>query len=470
MLKKLRNKKTAKKVWIILAILIVPAFVLWGSGSLVRNREESGIAGRIFGKAISLLEYKDAMLAVRNLSLIQFGDKFSEMQKYLNLEAQAWERLILLYEAKQRKIAAGDSEVVEAIENYSFLQRKGRFDNKVYAEMLRYVFRIQPRVFEEEVRQNLILYKLFKEVTDKVTISDEEIKKEYQKANEEISLHYLAGVYADFSQNITPSEEEVKDYFAKNMLEFKQPLSFNLEYAVSDSQEMMKKLGSVLNRKSDFAKTAKEMGLEVKETGLFAQTEPIPEIGWSPEVLGIISRLKVNDFAPLIMTEKKYYLLRLKEKKEAFIPDFEKIKEKVKEMLLQEKSAKETKEKVEACLAELKRLYQINPKLIDFNKLSQEFGLKSSATDLFKFGSYIEGIGSSDSFWLAAQGLKDDEFSDIVKVPTGLYIIKLKSRVPVDEKKFESEKKEFVEKALLLKKQERFGIFLEELKKKAFNL
>ena len=40
MLRALRNKKTAKKVWIVLAVIIVPAFVLWGSGSLLRSKEE----------------------------------------------------------------------------------------------------------------------------------------------------------------------------------------------------------------------------------------------------------------------------------------------------------------------------------------------------------------------------------------------------------------------------------------------
>ncbi|HTZ10980.1 MAG TPA: SurA N-terminal domain-containing protein [Candidatus Margulisiibacteriota bacterium] len=470
MLKQLRNKKTAKKVWVVLAIIIVPAFVLWGSAGLMRNRGESGNAGRIFGRDVSLLEYKDAMLAVKNMALIQFGENFQEMQKYLNLEEQAWERLILLYEAKRRKFSANDKEVVEAIEKYPFFQRKGQFDDKIYAEMLRYVFRVQPRTFEEEVRENLILSKLFKQETDKVTTSEEEVKKEYRKANEEISLYYLAALYADFAKNINISDEEAREYFTKNSLDFKQPLSFNLEYAVSDSQEAMNKLRENVNRNSDFAKLAKDAGLEAKETGLFAQTDPIPGVGWSPEILGFIGRLKIGDFTPLIAVEKKYYLLRLKEKKEAYIPDFEKVEDKVKESLSHEKASGKAKENAQACLMELKKQYQINPKLCDFNRLAAEFTLKNSSTDPFKFGSYIEGIGASDPFWLAALDLKEDEFSEIIQAPTGFYIIKVKSRIPIDEKKFESEKKEFTEKVLLGKKQERFGMILEDLKRKALNL
>ena len=40
MIKLLRNKKVQKKIWIVLAIIIVPAFVLWGSASLLRGPKE----------------------------------------------------------------------------------------------------------------------------------------------------------------------------------------------------------------------------------------------------------------------------------------------------------------------------------------------------------------------------------------------------------------------------------------------
>ena len=318
MLKKLRNKKTAKKVWIVLAVLIVPAFVLWGSGSLTRSsKEESGYAGMIFGRKIPLLEYKDAVEATRNQAMMQFGEKFSEMRKSLNLEYQAWERLILLYEAKKRKANVSDREVIEAIEGYPFFQRKGQFDERIYSEMLRYVFHTQPRLFEEQTRQNLMLSKLYKQVTEKINISEEEVKKEYRKANEEISLYYIAGLPTDFAKSITLSEEEIKDYFAKNTLEFKQPLSFNLDYISSESENKIKGAALRLNRKSDFEKIAKDAGLTAKETGLFAQTEPIPGIGWSPEILNLISKFDIGQSSPPLQIDKNFYILRLKGKKEA---------------------------------------------------------------------------------------------------------------------------------------------------------
>lgn len=467
MLKRLRNKKTAKKVWIILAIIIVPAFVLWGSGSLIRSKQEATYAGRVFGKNISFLEYKDALEAVRNSAIMQFGENFSEMQKILNLESQAWMRIILLFEAKKRKITASDKEVIELIESYPYFQRNGQFDNRMYSELLHYVFHTQPRVFEEQARQNIIISKLYRQVTAVLKVSAEEIKTEYRKANEEISLYYIAGAPSDFAKDINPSDADLKAYFAANSLQFKQPLSFNLDYVVLESENKIKDVVSRLNKKRDFNKTIKEMGITLKETGLFAQTDPIPGIGWSPEILNLLSKLKIGQYSPPIQIGKYYYVLRLKETKEAYIPAFEKLKDKVKEAFIKERATRAAKERIEECLLKLKESQQINPKLTDLEKTAKECGLKSGSTDYFKYGSYIEGIGASDILWVKALELKEGGFSDIISMPSGFYIIKLKNRIPFDQNKFQGEQVEFSKKLLSQRQQEYFTQFTEDLKRKA---
>jgi parvulin-like peptidyl-prolyl isomerase len=468
MLKQLRNKKTAKKIWIGLAILIVPAFVLWGFGGAFRSKEESNFAGRIFGKKVSLLDYKDALEAAKNQAIMQFGENFTEVQKYLNLESQTWERLALLEEAKRRKIKVSDQEVITSIETYPFFKNKtGQFDNRIYSEMLQYVFRTQPRTFEEETRQNLMLEKLYKETTGGVTLDEKEVKEGYTKLNEEISIYFIASVPSDSAKDIILSEPEIKDYYAKNSLQFKQPISFNIEYLTVDSENKAKDTISRLRRKGDFAKIAKGLNATIKETGFFAQTDPIPGIGWSPQILSLLSKAKTGQVLPPIRTDKYYYILKVKEKRDTYIPDFESIKEKVKEAFIKDKSASVAKEKIENCLKELKEAYENNPRSADFAKAAKKFYLKSDSTELFKYGSYIEGIGASDNLWIAARGLKEDEFSGIIEMPSGFYIVKLKSKVPIDSKKFEAEKNDFSQGLLIEKKRECFVEFLSELKRKA---
>lgn len=183
MLKQLRGMKMAKWIWIILAAATICAFVLWGITDAVSNRQKQDVAGIIFGKRISLIDYRDAEAAVRDQMIThqfiaeQYKDDTSYMQKFSGPILPTWERLIALHEATRRRITAGDNEVVEAIENAPFFQKKGTFDKGTYLEILRYVFRTKERTFEEEVRQNLMIGKLYRAVSGNIALGDEDLKK-----------------------------------------------------------------------------------------------------------------------------------------------------------------------------------------------------------------------------------------------------------------------------------------------------
>ena len=75
MLKQLRSKDVAKKILIGLAIIIIPAFVLWGAGSLRGGRSDRPrYAGTIFGRKVSFQEYADSWRAVRNDARMRYQD------------------------------------------------------------------------------------------------------------------------------------------------------------------------------------------------------------------------------------------------------------------------------------------------------------------------------------------------------------------------------------------------------------
>ncbi|MDD5654004.1 MAG: SurA N-terminal domain-containing protein, partial [Candidatus Omnitrophica bacterium] len=266
MLKKLRHKKTSKKILIFLAAVIIPAFAFWGFSSVIKDPKEGGKIGKIFGRNVSALDFKEAVDAVTNMAIMRYGDDYAKIRSSLNLEAEAWQRLILLTEAKRKNIKVSDKEVVEYIESYPFFQNKGQFDNRIYNEMLQYVFRTLPRDFEEQTRQNLMMSKLYRQVTENIKLTDQEIKDEYKKANEEINLFYLQASPADFAKDIPVSDQAIRDFFQKNPFLFKRPLSFDVEYVTFGkddpaADEKARAMLSLLKKKDDFTKIAKDFNL-----------------------------------------------------------------------------------------------------------------------------------------------------------------------------------------------------------------
>jgi hypothetical protein len=464
-MKWLHNKKFQKRVWIFLAIIILPAFVLWGSGSVGRNQGQIKSAGKIAGKNVTPDEFQDALLASRNQMILRFGRDFVENQKFFNWEDRAWERLILLREAEKRKIKVPDQEVIELITTAPLFQKKDRFDNDTYIRMVAYMFRTQPRRFEEQIRQNLIMEKLYDSITATVTVGEEEIKKAYKEENEQISIAYLNATYADYAKDLEVSTETLKEYFQKNPLAFKLPLSYNLEYVASESEETMKTVFNRLYKKDPLDTIAKELGLEYKETGFFTASDPVPGIGWLPQLTTAIAKAQKGEILPPVRMDKNILILRVKELREPFVPEFEAVMEKVKKAYLQEASRKIAREKTESCLKKIRDLKTIATQPPDLEKTAKECGLKQGKTGLFAYGSYIDGVGASDNFFTAARDLPEGGFSEILETPEGLYIVTRTSLVPVDEKKYLEAKPKFSEGLLQKKKSEYFIQFIEGLKK-----
>jgi len=459
MLRILRNKKTAKKIWIGLAIIIIPAFTLWGFGSSSRSREDNMPAGKIFGKNVSNQEFKKALSAAKTAAILQFGDNFPKVEKYLNLESQAWERLILLQEAKNRKLDIADQEVINTIQNAPYFQKKSVFDNKTYTEILRYVFAVQPRTFEEQMRQNLILAKLYNQVTDGTKVDDNQVRQEWLKTNEELSIYYIAGLFAELGKKIKPTDKEISGFYDKNKEAFTEPQGLNLEYILTESDTESKKLPDLINKKYGLDKISKELNLTKKETGLFKQFTPPAGLKIPQETLNSVLSLKAGEPAPMVKIDKAYYVFTLKEKKPGRIPELLELKDRIKEIIIREESAKLAQDKIKACADGLKTK--------PFNKAAATFRLKSGQTKFFKSSDEIEVLGPAKLFWETAKKLKQDQLSSIFSDSNGYYIIKLKEIKPVDEDKFAKDKKGLGENILSQEKNKVFAKFIEEIKKKA---
>lgn len=322
MLKILRDKKTAKKVWIGLAIIIIPAFTFLGFGGGMREKKETAIIGKISGHNISNSEFKESLAAVKTLSIMQFGDKLPEIEKYLNLPAQAWERLMLLYEAKKRRINVTDKEVIAAIQSAPYFRDRSGFNNKIYMETLRYVFRLQPRVFEEQMRQSLILAKLYQQVTDKIKLNDEQIRQEYLKYNQELSIYYVASLFSGFAKKINPGETEIQTYFKENKAMFKVPPSAGKETYIPELAQIKDEVKDALinelakkaaeSKIKECAAAANKCGLKNQSTVFFKYTDQVKDLGDAGIFWENAKKLKENESSGILSNDKGYYIIKLK--------------------------------------------------------------------------------------------------------------------------------------------------------------
>ncbi len=479
MLKQLRNKKTAKRIFLFLALIIVPAFVLWGSGSLIRDKSKENFAGEIFGRKIPMDVYRDCLMAVRNQAYIQFGDNFNQIQGLLDLEQRAWERLIILTKAKQEKIKVSDKEVVQTIADYPFFQKEGKFDDRIYQQVLRYGLGITPKDFERHTRESLMITGLFKKFTQGITVSDEEVLNEFKKENEKIKVAIIAFNNKDFESEIQVNPQVVSDYFDKNKQNFLLPVHLNLEYigvnltpesTAEDKQKAKGKITSVLEvakKDSAWSTFSQKNSLTHKITGLFSVEEPIPGIGWSKEFFEAIAPLKVGQMSDIIATDAGFFLVKLLDLKQPHLPEFDEVKDKVTEAIKKELTRKLSLTKAENFKKIIEEKLK-QEKTADFKKIANELNLKTSETDFFKRDQYIESIGLSFEFSQKAFFLLDKPHSlETASTPQASYIIKLAGSTQVDMEAFKKESQDFRKKIEAQKKEEAFFNLVQKLKSEA---
>ncbi|MFH0877489.1 MAG: SurA N-terminal domain-containing protein [Candidatus Omnitrophota bacterium] len=472
MLNLLRRKKVAKRIFYVLAFILIPAFMIWGSASVINKRKTPDSAGIIFGKKVSYDDFRDAFSGWRTQLKIQYGDKANEIaSSFFNPLQATWDRLILLHEVKQRKINVTNQEVVSRIASLPYFARQGRFDQRLYEASLQYELNQPARLFEEHFRQNLAMGRLYDQVTQTIFASDEEIRKSYEDQNIKTRLEYVEFSPQTYKEKISVTDDELTAYFENHKEEFKIPPQINVAYVRVDFKDENAKKSIeeayTLARRRGFKAAAESQKLEIQETGFFGFEDPIPAVGWLPQLSSLLFNLPPSAFSQIIELNDAAYIFKIKDTKPATIPEYKDVGSKVKEKVILEKAKALARQKAEDFLAKLKGqdARKAGP---DFDKTAQENNLTVKETPLFAKEGYVAELGMAEALKDVAFGLDKNAVADaVVELPQGFYVVKSVETIPVDEEKFKEEKDEFAKQLVEEKRNKAFEEYFANLKKRA---
>ena len=112
MLEVLRKKGVNKAILWIIAIVVILSFGVFGTAYRLDNTVNS--AGTIYGHNINIKDFQQAYQDARDQAIRLYGDEFFKKGSRLDLEQEAWDRLILLKEAQKRAIHVSDQEALYA--------------------------------------------------------------------------------------------------------------------------------------------------------------------------------------------------------------------------------------------------------------------------------------------------------------------------------------------------------------------
>ena len=456
----LRSKKFKRNALLALLILIIPAFVLWGAGSM---SSRPPLVGEIGKHKVYADEFEKSLQGIRLQILLAYYQNRDALNDILQnrpmLNYMTWERLIYLDAARKSGVKVTNEDVRAFVGTHPLFQRDGRFDETAYAYLLRHSLSMDARQFEELVRQNLMVRSFRQDLLKNTIISPEEVQDYYNKSASKVELSYLLVPKDLYSEGSRPSPEEVAKYYEDNKDMLYSPHLVNVEYIEfiygtpeekAAAETKIAEIYPALERAPEkFIDTAITNNLRYAETGPFNRDEVVPGIVFFQEFHDVAFSLPKGEISrPIFSAPDKgaAYVLRKKEDFPSRQLPFDDVKDDIAKFLSDQKS-------LARAVDNARGIYQkLLSSTVTLDDAAAELNGTAGKTGLITVRDYIENIGPAQDIVLAA--LETDTGSYTPPVPTekGALISRVERTVLPDQAEFENNK-EALTKNLLVRKQ-----------------
>lgn len=356
---------------IIVFSFIGTIFLVWGRGDKTGSGD---FAAKVNGTKISVEEYQKNYYRMKGIYEQIYGRSMTpEMEKQLGIKKMALESLIdnalIRKEAKRMGIDVNRDEISAEIAKMPAFQKDGVFNFGQYTEMLK-ANRMTPQNFEESMEEDMLIKKTREKIKERATVSDQDLLQAFRKQNDKIDLSFIAFSPANVKGEVKITDQDLNSYLQGHQEKFKTPEQLSISYAVVNPVQ-------------------------------FA------------------AKLTVSD-----VEAQTYYQKNIDryQGKGGILP-FTEVKERARADALKLKSTKEAYEKVADAVNK-------NLKSSDIHAAAVSLGVKVSETPLFTANAPAHPLVGEADVIKKAFFLKKGELGGPVETSKGIYLIKVKEKIP----------------------------------------
>jgi peptidyl-prolyl cis-trans isomerase D len=466
--------------WMIKALLfaIVVVFVFWGVGSWTSHQE--GVVATVNGEAISLEAYRTSYNQLLDQVRQSFGANLNDdLLKSLNLQTRALDQLIdrtLMKQAAARlKMEVNDEELAQSVRRIPAFQSNGAFDRRRYQQVLS-VNRLTPEAFEASQRENLLATKLMRVVTESAKVSDTETEEWYKWNNAAVKFD-LACVDADRYKNISPSaeeiaqfyertkesyrtepatqvryvhvkpemfagavtEQELRDFYDANSERFVVPKTVEARHilirlpadappeAVEKAQGKIQDILKMAREGKDFSELAKQHSEDEGSKTQGGALGAFPKEAMIQPFADVAFALPPGQISDPVRTRFGLHLIRVEKVNDGRTRGFEEAKADIQSQLTRERARTKAYDEAEAA-------YDAAAAAGDLAAAAAGRKLEIKTTEFFTRTGSVKGISQPEPFVQAAFQLAPGEVSEVLDLEDGYYLLQVAesrpSRIP----------------------------------------
>lgn len=289
---------------VLVAAIVILAFV-WFYNPANTPRIRADVAATAYGKPISTLaintlaRFHGLAREIGLYGLLAGLGAFDESDEAR--ENFVWNLFVLRHECEQLDIAPTDNQVREAIQELPILQTDGAYDPARYVQLADQALPTRgfsTRQLHEIIRDQIRLQKLRGLVGATVNVNPEQARSIYRRQTERVQADVVRIKRDDFLAGADPKEEEVRAEFERrkdNLVTQAKRKVLHVRFQLAEEQkklqgqERKQALQSLADRvfafsekmldpAAKFAEVARQEKLELRETRLFTEADPDPDL------------------------------------------------------------------------------------------------------------------------------------------------------------------------------------------------
>jgi peptidyl-prolyl cis-trans isomerase D len=386
------------------------------------------------------------------------------------------------YEAKRLGVHVSDQERADRIRQFL----PTAYNGDTFVGMDRYAAEVQGRfqmtvpVFEEQIRQGLLLEKFRKLVTDGISVGPTELQDEFRYKNEKVKLDYVLLKPEDLAAKITPDETEIKAAYERNKAKYMVPEKRVVRYALADVNQLRQttqisddelrvqyqqdiqqyqvpnrvhvdhillmtvgktpaEVEEIHQKAEDVLKQANKKGANFEELAKKYSEDPGTkdkggDLGWItqgqtvPEFEKAAFTLPKGSISDLVKTQYGFHIIKILDKETAHTKTFDEVKDSIRAPLMLAKADKQASDIADKLSAAIR---QNNKMSID--DLAKQFHLSVGETRPVAAAEPILELGNSKEVKDAIFGQRPDELSLPIHTDRGYLVVAVRGVLPAHQ-------------------------------------
>ncbi len=499
--------------WFMIAIIgiIIIVFVLYFGSN--RGSHTANAIAIVDRRIISDEEFHNEYEKLLERTQLRFGSKLTpEILKRMDLKRKAYndllERQVIIAKAADLKIQVSDEELRNILISAPVLQTNGVFDERKYQQLLR-ENRLTAEDFEALQKAEMITDKIKMIMLQGIKISNQEIYDFYALQNQKIDVNFVQISGKNIKNKITPTQADLEDYLKRNSNLFRVAeqikikyiffagdsfqsdisgsdissyySSYKDKYKTKDGKQQSleevrgsitkelkssrgmqrayveaKKAHDIIYQEDNIDAYGNKNNLKIHDVDFFPINTPPNEFTSIKDFTAMLLDLQKSEISKVLAAENGYYLLKVIDKKPAYLPKLNTIENEVTRRFIESELQNLAEKEARSILESTK-----SGETLD--NIAAKYGLKVNETGFFQPENTIPKLGSSqDAAEVLLQLSPNKPYAEKPLFINNAYVIlKLKDVSKLDVKDFEAKKDEYEKILISIKREEAWQTWLE---------